>query len=312
MGGVLVTACGGSASRPTPIPKPAFLPDLAGAMLILDDFPSGFERVPGTTFREMTGGLASNRFGRMLNSYFAFQSVEPITFVQGTTFLLATERQQADLDVELIHPDRLLSSMIEGLIGWDPANAVLEQRMLRAPQGIGDLAAAVSARVSWQGGDPLHFEAVIFRRTNIQAFILVYYLDGTMPAAKAEDLARVWDQRLINLLVHPELVETLKPKDADSCNGRGLLYALRGNVQSAAFNFTAATEAYAQAVVEYDAAIAQRADYGDAYLNRGIIQSLRSHREAAIEDLRMAHRISDGLEAREEAAQQLRSLSVEP
>lgn len=177
----------------TPTVTPAPLSDLSDAVLTLQDFPSGFEEIPPAAFGFTKEDLSQEGF--TVESLFAFLEAEHFEFVMGFTTLLPTELEQAGFDVALRQPDFLLESLIVGMGAVD----ILEQKELPGLDDIADASVGLTVAID-AGGFPMRMDLVAFRRDVAGAFVLVMYVDGEVPIVPIGDVARKFDERIVEVL----------------------------------------------------------------------------------------------------------------
>ena len=181
---------------PTPVPPsptPTPLPDLSNVVLTLEDLPSGFEAMPPVELGFTEEDLSQDGF--TVESLFVFLEAEHFELVMGLTALVATRLEQAGFDVALRQPDFVLDSLIGGMGATD----ILEQKDLPDLDDIGDASVGVTVAADMEG-IPMRMDIVPFRRDVVGAFILVMYIDGDVPIVPIGDVARMFDERIVEAL----------------------------------------------------------------------------------------------------------------
>ena len=177
----------------TPAPSPTPLPDLSGAVLMLDDLPPGFAAMPleqlGLTPKDLSGE------GFEAESVFAF--LEPSTFqlIMGFTLLVPDTIQQAGFDLALRNPEFLLNQFIGGMGATD----VVEQQALPDLDDIGDASTGLAVVADLEGIS-MRIDMVVFRTGPVGAMVMLMYPDGIDPDFSIGEAARRLQEKLVEAL----------------------------------------------------------------------------------------------------------------
>ncbi|HJW84385.1 MAG TPA: hypothetical protein VJ754_08765, partial [Anaerolineae bacterium] len=191
----------------TPAPQPALPagPDLSGATLRLEDFPTGVEAVPedqvdsisSTAERLMRGvsrvsqatlqNLAGYRSADLQNPQFAI------------SYLLAplSRADQTGFDQGVANPEPVLNALAQALTSSGAPSS--PPRLLDGTRGIGNTSIGFSLAMRSLGRS-FRIDMVIARRAEVAEAVMVMYLDGQPPQVSAVDLARLLDGRVMAIV----------------------------------------------------------------------------------------------------------------
>ena len=190
-------------------------PDLSGVILNLEDMPPGFEELQENQKEAMTTALA--QMGRALGSgsrirtqnATGYWNADPANIQMVVSLLISplSEVEQKNFDNTIQKPDQLLV-LLARMLG---SNTEAEQ--LAGMDDIGETSFAFSVLASTSGLD-IRMEVIAARRGEVVEQILVAYLDGQQPAADVHEIARVLDDRLVQVVPPPAPeIEPFRPTD---------------------------------------------------------------------------------------------------
>ena len=186
-------------SRTQPTNIAAIPPDLSKAVLTLQDLPSGFT--------EMSSGLETLK--TQLNkvkdfkteSVFAYQKSDSKEFqlILGFTVNIPTRIEQVGFDNGL-REGKLGEEVLAGLNSRSNSRGVKFSNP--TPIQLGDNIGDVSGGWTIEGeieGTPMRVDMAAFRRGNLGAILMTFYLDGDTPSIAIADAARKLDNRMVEL-----------------------------------------------------------------------------------------------------------------
>lgn len=174
----------------------AATPDLAKAVLTLQDLPPGFKNMSGEA--ESLKNELNNSNEVKAENVFAFQKNDDKQFqlLVGFTMPMLTRIEQASFDSSIRQQDfaqEFLKGLNEGSQG-DFSNIT----SLPMGENIGD-ASAKWVTKGQLNGIPMRLEMVVFRRGNLGAMLMILYLDGESPSIAVVDAAKRLDSRIVEL-----------------------------------------------------------------------------------------------------------------
>lgn len=176
----------------TPTVTSTSRPDFSAVVLTVDDLPSGFEAISLDELGFTPEDLSDEEF--TVESSFAFLEAERFEIIMGFAISLQTRLDQAAFDLGLSQPDFMTEAFLEGM----GAVEVLEQMELPL-SAVGDASAGSTLVVDMEGL-PMRIDIGIFRRDKLGAFAIVMYLDGDDPVVTIEEVAGIFDDRIIEML----------------------------------------------------------------------------------------------------------------
>jgi hypothetical protein len=180
-------------STAPPTDTPTQPPDLSGAVLTLEDLPSGFEAMSLEEFGMTEEDLSGDDF--TVESVFAFLDAGNFELVMGFTTLILNRLEQTGFDMALDQPEFLMESMIGSMGSVD----ILKQEALADLDDIGDASAGMTMVADIESV-PMRVDLAVFRRDIVGAFIIVMYIDGDVPVVPVEEAANKLDARISEAL----------------------------------------------------------------------------------------------------------------
>lgn len=164
----------------TPIPGP----DLSSMELTLEDFPSGFEKMPDDMLKSMEANLPEGSQG------FIFGESVKEQFVMGILIPIKSQAEQAVYDGILPQFVELMATSI---------GATTNPKEITGLDEIGDTRAGTTSTATMDS-TTIRWDVVVFRRGSVLAVLLVGYPDGNKPAVPVTKITRVLDERIIHKL----------------------------------------------------------------------------------------------------------------
>lgn len=149
-------------------------------MLTLDDLPGGFEVMPAELLRDSEKELPDE------SSVFGFHNDKSGQSV--VVFLIPYSGRAEQIVFDSILPQTV--EMLATSLGADP-----KTKKLTSLEDIGEARSGITS-VGKEGGVPMRWDIVGFRRGEVGVFIISGYPDGDKPAVPVGDLARSQDERI--------------------------------------------------------------------------------------------------------------------
>lgn len=189
--------------RPTPTPTPSPSPtptpaavDFWDMVLTLDDLPVGFEQMPLQDSDIVNEGLGGQKWP--IQSAFIFFEPEAYQFVIGGTQLLQGRLDQVQFDAGVHRPEFMLQWDIQSM----GLSGILDEAVLPGLDDIGDASSGITVASEGTGeGLPMRLDLVAFRRHTVGAYVIFTYVDGENPVVEVGELARTFDERIIDTLL---------------------------------------------------------------------------------------------------------------
>ena len=210
---VLATSsCFTPRATPTPTPSPSPTPtpaavDFWDMVLTLDDFPAGFEQIPVDDSDIVNEGLGGKKWP--IQSAFIFFEPDDYQFVIGGIQLLQGRLDQVQFDAGVHRPEFMLQWMIQSM----GLSGILDEGVLPGLDDIGDASSGITVASEGTGeGLPMRLDLVAFRRHTVGAYVIVTYVDGENPVVEVGRLARMFDERIIDVLLSSSEPEGGVPK----------------------------------------------------------------------------------------------------
>jgi len=189
----------------SPTPSPVTL-DFSDMLLSLDDLPSGFEEEVIDDLDVFNEGTAEEQWP--IRAACLFIEPDEYQFVLGAVQFLPDRFDQVQNDALLQRPEFLLESVLPTM----GLGELLDEAVLPGLDGIGDASAGFTFAVeSAEGGLPVRLDMVAFRRDVVGAYVAVMYVLGENPVVQAGDLAQVFDELIIDVLLSSAGRESATP-----------------------------------------------------------------------------------------------------
>ncbi|HLO47096.1 MAG TPA: hypothetical protein VK211_01515 [Kamptonema sp.] len=175
-------------------------PALSKVVLTLQDLPPGFidisDRMEGLKkqFTEVSGLDAEGLF--------AFQKSDnkPIQLIIGFAMQLPTEIEQSSFDTSIregVFAQEILKSLNR------TESQFSDLTSLPLADNIGDVSGGWKTTGNVRNR-PTRIDAAIFRRGNLGAFLISFYVEGDSPSIAIADAARKLDNRMVELIQPPQ------------------------------------------------------------------------------------------------------------
>lgn len=198
--------------NPTPTPAAVAFWDM---LLTLHDMPPGFEQEPIGDLDIFNEGLAGEKWP--IRAAFMFLEPDHYQFVIGVTQLVQGRLDQVQFDAGVNRPQFMLQTVIQSM----GLSGILEEDVLPSVDDIGDASAGVTVASEGTGeGLPMRLDLVAFRRDVVGAYVIVMYVDGENPVVEAGELARLFDERIIDVLLSSRQGEEGTPQTESATYAR--------------------------------------------------------------------------------------------
>jgi hypothetical protein len=157
------------------------------------DLPPGFQGMPAEDLAKLKQELSENDLS--VESVFAFMEPNNFELLLGLTTPLKNQQSQKDFEQILAEPEVLRELVTDGM----GETQIVEQIEIEELDNIGESVAGVTLKLNLEGV-PAQLDIVAFRRQSIGAFMFLLYLDGQTPRMPIVNLARILDDRALELL----------------------------------------------------------------------------------------------------------------
>lgn len=171
----------------------------SGAVLTLEDLPSGFMEIPAVNLAPISQAIDQTD---MVRTKGIFMFINPIgfEFVMGMTIGLSEEAKQRghsleEADLQELFPENVLEQMLTTIPIGDAEMEILEAEELELPD-IGDSSAGFTTLARMMGVS-VRTETGTFRRNETLAYTVVVYPSGDASIVQLEDLLRLLDDRIM-------------------------------------------------------------------------------------------------------------------
>jgi hypothetical protein len=195
-----------STPRPTPTAtRPAL--DFWDMLLTLEVLPAGFEQEPVDGSGILNEGIAGEKWP--IESAFIFFEPDAYQFVIGATQLLQDRMDQVQFDAGVHRPEFMLQWVIQSMA----LSGILEEGVVPGLDDIGDASSGITVASEGTGeGFPMRLDLVAFRRDVVGAYVIVTYVDGEKAVVEVGDLARLFDERITDVLLSSRKGEAGTPQ----------------------------------------------------------------------------------------------------